>query len=111
MTDEKNYPETPPAHSVLPPLRPLPRVVETEMVRANEPVSGLESVSHRSRDADSGDPALAGMDDSFRMASVFLGSLVTLVILAAASTTGLSAFVGGILVGTVAGILFWSYNH
>ena len=95
MTDDKNCPHCGSA---------------AEIVRARQPISRLHSVISNYRDAYHDGHSMAGMGDAITMVSVILGVLAVVMFLAVASKDGLSAFVGGVLAGGVAGVLLWSYG-
>ena len=95
MTDEKKCPHCGSA---------------AEMVHAHEPVSRFESVFGSYRDAYRVATGMAGMSDAITMVSVIVGIVTVLMFLAVASGDGLSAFVLGIIVGVVVGVMFWSYD-
>ena len=61
---------------------------------------------HSYRDSQS-----AVMNDAITMVAVALLAAMVLMFLAATDRDGLSAFVGGIIVGAIGGAVFWSYYY
>ncbi len=83
---------------------------DAELATAREPVSRLHSVISSYRHAYHGAQASPDIGDAIIMASVVIGALIVVMFLTIASRDGVSAFISGICVGIVVGVMLWSYG-
>jgi hypothetical protein len=94
MSDEKNSPH----------LRLVDTPERAAGVNAKEPQSPRALVINGVRDAYQAGQSIEGIADAMKMGGVVVATLLTLMSLSVASSDGMSAFIGGIVVGMVAGV-------